>query len=83
MKPLANDLKVVLRVMKAKGIRRILALSTPSYPVPGETVIFLYFALHLKNNAPCRHVVHVEMVGISVLAPGNGPPRQRGNGDHR
>jgi len=35
--PLAEDLKIVLKVMKSKGIRRILALSTPAYYVHPET----------------------------------------------
>jgi hypothetical protein len=38
VQPLAEDIKTVLKVMKSKGIRRILALSTPSYYVHPETV---------------------------------------------
>jgi len=35
--PIAEDIKTVLEVMKSKGVRRILALSTPSYYVHPET----------------------------------------------
>ncbi|KAF7985195.1 hypothetical protein HWV62_7806 [Athelia sp. TMB] len=35
--PIADDLKTVLKLMKVNGVRRIFALSTPSYFVPGET----------------------------------------------
>lgn len=39
--PIADGLKVVTRVMKAKGIKRILVLSTPSFAIPGETLTTL------------------------------------------
>jgi hypothetical protein len=38
VQPIAEDIKTVLKVMKSKGIRRILALSTPSYYAHPETV---------------------------------------------
>jgi len=45
LQPIANDLKTVLRVMKAKGVRRILALSTPSFYVHPE-IHLLYMSMY-------------------------------------
>lgn len=45
LQPLANGLKVVLKTMQAKAVRRIFALSTPSYRAPGETVRFIFLPL--------------------------------------
>jgi len=45
--PIANGLKTVLKVMKAKSIRRILALSTPSFYVHPETRLLYMSAWQL------------------------------------
>ena len=36
--PIANNLKSVIEAMKRNGVKRIMALSTPSYRVEGEKV---------------------------------------------
>lgn len=36
--PIGNAFKTITRVMKTKGVKRILVLSTTAFGLPGETV---------------------------------------------
>lgn len=84
LQPIANDLKTVLRVMKAKGVRRILALSTPSFYVHPEIVsAYLLFYEPQPITPPSYPVapplyVHVPIHSAHVRASG-----QCGDGSHR